>query len=134
MLNTTTTNGPITVRQNPTTGNTITPADTHATSYPNVTPDDGKITVSSTDTTAVATLDLANVQGTFKSLLVAFDDVSTIAGMLLRDNLPQYQQQVLLRLLQSHAFEYALLCENEHEVITKYLAGTRWGDEAGGKA
>lgn len=114
MLNTIpTTNG------NPATATTNTPSDN---------------TITPADTTTIDIFDLANVQGTFKSLLVAFDDISTIAGMLLRDNLPQYQQQVLLRLLQSHAFEYALLCENEHEVITKYLAGTRWGDEVGGKA
>lgn len=86
-------------------------------------------------TTAIPTLDLANVQGTFESLLTAFDDVATVAGMLLAGKLPQYQQQALLRLLQSHAFDYMTLCQDEHESITKHLAGTRWGNDTntGGK-
>lgn len=76
-------------------------------------------------------LDLANTHDTFESLITAFDDIATVTGMLLNGNFHKHQQESLLRLVQSYAFEYMSLCESEQGDLGKYLKGTYW--DKGGK-
>lgn len=79
------------------------------------------------DTTTINAFDLVNIQGTFENLITAFDDIATVTALMLNGNLHNYQKEALLRLLQSHAYEYMNLCEGEYNYIDKHLAGTSWG-------
>lgn len=95
------------------------------------TPTNGTHTSPASQTVCLPTLDLAKAHDTFESLITAFDDIATVTGMLLKGNFHKHQQESLLRLVQSYAFEYMSLCESEQGDLGKYLKGTYW--DKGGK-
>ena len=82
----------------------------------------GKITVSQT---TLPTHELINLKDTLGNLTTAFDDIATVVSMLLNGNFHKYQQESLLRLLQSHAFDYMELCENTADKLKECLGGAK---------
>ncbi|MDO4896296.1 MAG: hypothetical protein Q3971_02940 [Moraxella sp.] len=110
--------------QIPTNGNNI----KNTSSYPNVILDNGtaqnhgKITASQT---TLPTDELINLKDTLDNPTTAFDDVATVATMLLNDELSSHKQHALLRLLQSHAYEHMGLCDSETYELKERLGGAR---------
>lgn len=86
--------------------------------------DNGKITVSQT---TLPTHELINLKDTLVNLTTAFDDIATVVSMLLNDDdeLSNHKQHALLRLLQSHAFDYMELCESTTDELKERLGGAK---------
>lgn len=80
----------------------------------------GKITVSQ-----IPTHELINLKDTLGNLTTAFDDIATVVSMILNDNLSSHRQHALLRLLQSHAFDYMELCESTTDELKERLGGAK---------
>lgn len=77
------------------------------------------------DKISVSAFDLINTQDTLNTLVTAFDDITTLIGMVIHDNLPKHKEQAILRVLQSHAYEYMTLCETEKQEMIKYSEGVQ---------